>query len=56
LKFAHFGFITAPRVLISFQRVPSTKKVWEPLAHSVLKQKTFLNILCCNELCSQLQK
>jgi len=26
LKFANFGFITAPRVLISFQRAPSTKK------------------------------
>jgi len=25
LKFANFGFITAPRVLISFQRAPSTK-------------------------------
>jgi len=31
LKFANLSFIAAPRVLISFQRAPSTKKVWEPL-------------------------
>jgi len=33
LKFANFGFITVPRLLESFQRAPSTKKVWEPLLY-----------------------
>jgi len=33
LKSANFGFIAAPRVLISFHRAPSTKKVWEPLSY-----------------------
>jgi len=35
LKFANFGFITMLRVLVSFQRTPSTKKVGEPLLYSI---------------------
>ena len=32
-----FGFITAPRILISFQRALSAKKVWEPLHYHVTR-------------------
>ena len=38
LKFANFGFIKAPRELISFWRASWAKKVWEPLVYSMGSQ------------------